>query len=279
MKILFLAVLGFVVLAAGIRYLERKSIFFPMRDMENTPSEVGLDYEDMWFFSSDNKKINAWVIPSEGARHTILFSHGNAGNISHRLDKIVMMNGLGLNVFIFDYRGYGKSEGVPSERGLYRDARAAYKCLMESKGIVPGHIVLYGESIGGAVAVELAASEKVGALITEEAFTSVKDMAQMAFPLVPSFILSSKFDSLAKIGNITCPKLIIHSPDDEIVPFSQGERLFAAAGDPKTFLKLRGGHNTAFWDSAEKYKEGIKSFTQGLSEKNKGYSIDAKRDL
>ena len=263
-KIIIRVVILAIIFIAAVRYMESKSMFFPMKQMTSSPRDVGLSYEDIYFTTSDNKKINAWFIPSRGARFTVLFSNGNAGNISHRLEKISIMNEMGLNVFIFDYRGYGKSEGVPSEQGLYRDINAAYGYLVDSRGISGGDIILYGESIGGGVVIELARSKPVGAIITEAAFTSVKDMARMAFPIIPHAVFASRFDNLDKLEEIKCPKLIIHSADDEIVPFSQGERLFAAASEPKKFLKLRGGHNTAFWDSVEEYKGGIKSFIASL---------------
>ncbi|TRZ49063.1 MAG: alpha/beta hydrolase [Dehalococcoidia bacterium] len=265
MKIIICLILFITICIAGIRYIERKSIYFPMRQITSTPSAVGLDYKEVYFNTSDGKKIHTWFVPNDEADYTILFSHGNAGNIGHRLDKIKILHDIGLNVLIYDYRGYGKSQGTPSEQGMYKDVYAAYDYLVNEMGISHDSLILYGESIGGAVAIELAHHRPVGALITEEAFTSVKDMVQMAFPLIPYFIFSSRFDNLPKIGNIKCEKLIIHSIDDEIIPFSQGNRLFNTASEPKKFLKLRGGHNTAFWDSIVEYKEGIRSFVESLS--------------
>jgi uncharacterized protein len=251
-----------IIFVVGVRYMERKSLFFPMKQMSSSPADVGLAYEEVYLNTQDNKKIHGWFIPVEKKGDTILFSCGNAGNISHRLDKISIMNEMGFNVFIFGYRGYGKSEGSPSEQGLYRDIEAAYEHLVRGRAISPEEIILYGESIGGGVAIELATRTPVKALITEEAFTSVKDMASLAFPLIPHFVFSSKFDNLEKVGRIECPKLIIHSIDDEIVPFSQGQSLFEAAREPKEFLGIRGGHNTAFRDSMRDYKEGIISFVE-----------------
>ncbi|MFA6636747.1 MAG: alpha/beta hydrolase [Candidatus Omnitrophota bacterium] len=261
---MWLAVLV-IIFVAAVRYMEKKSLFFPMEQITSSPGDVGLDHEEVYFHTSDGKKIHSWFIPGDKGGFTILFSCGNAGNISHRLDKIAMMNDMGFNVFIFGYRGYGKSEGIPSEKGFYRDIDAAYEYLVDDRAISPENIILYGESIGGGVVIELASRRPAGALITEEAFTSVKDMARLAFPLIPHIIFSSRFDNLAKIGDVDCPKLIIHSVDDEIVPFSQGERLFEAAGEPKKFLRLRGGHNTAFRDSMRAYKEGIRSFVSDLN--------------
>ena len=223
-----------------------------------------LEYEDIYFTTSDNKKLNGWYIPAEGAEYTVILCHGNAGNIGHRLEKLSILHNLGLNVFIFDYRGYGNSEGVQGEAGLYKDAAAAYEHVTGKLEVSQKKVILYGESIGGGVVIDLATNKDVGAVISEDAFTSVKDMARMAYPFLPSFIYSTKMDSLAKIKDVSCPKLIIHSVDDEIVPYRQGERLFESAPEPKTFLKLRGGHNTAFMDSQDKYSEGIRYFIEDL---------------
>jgi fermentation-respiration switch protein FrsA (DUF1100 family) len=167
-------------------------------------------------------------------------------------------------VFIFDYRGYGKSQGAPSESGLYLDAKAAYDYLAGERGVSKDAVILYGESIGGIVAIDLAQNKEIKALITEEAFTSVKDMSAMAYPFLPYFIFSSRFNALSKIKNVTCPKLVIHSVDDEIVPFPLGEKLFDAAPPPKKFLKLRGSHNTAFLESGQGFRDGIRYFLSGL---------------
>ena len=264
MKLIIFVILGVLLTLGAVRYLERSSIFFPMKDLTSDPSLVGLEYEDIYFTTSDGRKLNGWFIPAEGAEYTLILCHGNAGNIGHRLEKLRILHDLDLNVFIFDYRGYGRSEGVPSESGLYKDAEAAYDHVTQKLNVPKGVIILYGESIGSGVVIDLATKEKVGAIITEEAFTSVKDMARMAYPFLPSFIYSTKLDSLSKIKDISYPILIIHSTEDEIVPYDHGQRLYGAAGEPKTFLKLRGGHNTAFLDSRKKYSEGIKNFIENL---------------
>lgn len=260
MKTVARIILFIVVFAVGVRLLERKAIYHPLRGLTGSPSDIGLGFEEVFFKASDGKKINAWFVPKENADFTVLFSNGNAGNISYRLDKISVLHRLGVNVFIYDYRGYGKSQGHPSEKGFYKDIRGAYDYLISQLGIEADKIILYGESLGGAVAINLASQKPVKALITEGTFTSVKDMARRLLPFVPHFLFASRFDSLAKISDISCEKLIIHSKDDEIIPFSQGKKLFEAAGEPRGFLKLRGGHNTAFWDSAREYRQGLQSF-------------------
>ena len=269
MKILLWAVSVIVIFLAGIRYIERHSIYFPMRDVAITPSSALMPYEDVYFRTSDGKRLNGWFVPADGASFTVLLCHGNAGNISHRIEKISILHGLGQNVFVFDYRGYGNSEGAPSEAGLYKDALAAYNYLTVEKKIPADRIILYGESIGSAVIMDLASRVSARALITEESFTSIKEMAGLAYPFIPPFIFSSKFDAASKIRDIGCDKLIIHSVNDEIVPFSMGKKLFDAARPPKRFLELQGGHNTAFLDSEEKYREGIRSFLNSLEQEGR----------
>jgi len=264
MKLILLVIALAAIFFLTIRYIERKSIFFPMKGLAATPLEVNLPYEDVYFETSDKKRLNGWFVPCENAKGTILFCHGNAGNIGHRLEKIVIFHGMGLNTFIFDYRGYGKSEGRPNEAGLYKDAFAAYDYLTGKLRVPAGDIILYGESIGGGVTIELAREKKVKALITEDTFSSIKEMSSMVYPFIPHFAFSSRFDSISKIKNIDSPKLIIHSRDDEIVPYSMGEKLYAAAKPPKKFLKIRGAHNTAFLDSEKEYTEGIRSFIDNL---------------
>ena len=262
---LILWIIAFVaIFFLAIRYIERQSIFFPMKGLAATPREVNLPYKDVYFETSDKKRLNGWFVPCENAKYTILFCHGNAGNIGHRLEKILIFHNMGLNTFIFDYRGYGKSEGRPHEAGLYKDAFGAYDYLTEKHKISGNTIILYGESIGGGVAIELASKKKVKALITEDTFSSIKEMSRMAYPFIPHFVFSSRFDSLSKIKHIDSPKLIIHSRDDEIVPFSMGEKLYSAAKPPKKFLEIKGSHNTAFFDSEKEYTEGIKSFIDNL---------------
>ncbi|MBD3379406.1 MAG: alpha/beta fold hydrolase [Candidatus Omnitrophica bacterium] len=247
-----------------VRYLEKVSIYFPMKEIAATPEAVGLSYEDIYFRASDGNLLNGWFIAGDTNKVTIILCHGNAGNISHRLEKLSMFHEMGFSVLVFDYRGYGKSEGVPSEEGLYTDAMAAYTYLRGTREVPEEEIVLYGESIGGAVVIDLAQKADVRALITEGTFTSVRDMARTAYPFIPSFVFSDKFDSVDKISRIGCSKLMIHSANDEIVPFYMGRKLFNAAQPPKEFLEIRGSHNTAFLDSEREFKEGIRSFVDDL---------------
>lgn len=268
MKVFF--ALAFFAAAAvfGFRHLERRLIFYPMKSVVSTPKDIGLSYEDITFETADSKKLHGWFIRRDGATCTVLFFHGNAGNIGHRLDKIRILHDLGAQIFIFDYRGYGRSGGTPAEKGMHADTRAAYRHLTEELRIPGGEVVAYGESIGGAFAVRLGATEKLGAVITENAFTSIPDMARRAFGFPVGFLLATKLDSISRIQNVRCPKLIIHAEDDEIVPFSYGVALYEKAVPPKQFLKIRGTHNGAFLESLPAYKQGLSDFLESLTRTN-----------
>jgi len=248
-----------------VRYTERRITFFPMKRVEFTPEVAGLSFEDIYFAARDNARINAWFIPADQARYTILFCHGNAGNIGHRLEKITMLHRIGLNVFIIDYRGYGQSRGRPSERGLYLDAKAGYDYLLNHRRLSPEQIILYGESLGSAAVIDLASKEKVAGLILEGTFTRGRDMAKRICPFLPAFLFSDSFNSLDKIKQVNAPKLFIHSKNDEIVPFAFCRKLYDTADKPKYLAELIGGHNSAFVDSREKYISSIASFAGRLA--------------
>jgi fermentation-respiration switch protein FrsA (DUF1100 family) len=261
----FLYIIVAILLFAGyVKYLEGRSIFFPNKNLEYSPGLINLGFEDIYLQTLDNFKIHGWFIPNKNAKYTLLFFHGNAGNIGHRLDKIKLLYDIGLNIFIIDYRGYGKSQGSPSEKGLYLDAKAARGYLVNNRNITPDNIILYGESLGAAVAVDLALQVKARALIIEEAFTNIADMAKRIYPFIPVFLISAKFDSLAKVRNINIPKLFIHSKDDEIVPLELGDKLYAAAKEPKRFAEISGSHNSAFLDSKKDYVSAIAAFIREL---------------
>ena len=255
--ILFIVLL--VVLYA--RQFERSNIFFPMRQMEGTPSDMGLAYEDVYFETSDGVKLNGWFIPAEGARGTVLYFHGNAGNISHRVGMIRIFNKMGLNIFIIDYRGYGRSEGRPDEKGTYLDAEAAYAYLKSRGDVDEERIALYGKSLGGAVAIDLASKRDVPALVSDSAFTSTADIGKEIYPFLPmDMLVTMKYDNISKIGSVRAPKLIIHSSQDEIIPFRHGERLFEAASGPKEFYRMRGTHNDGFLVYEEEFSSRMSDF-------------------
>jgi fermentation-respiration switch protein FrsA (DUF1100 family) len=241
------------------RLFEVRSIFFPSQEIIDVPSRAGLHFEDVFFDTADRKKLNGWFVPAGEKSETILFCHGNAGNISYRIDKLIFFNRMGYSVFIFDYRGYGKSGGWPSEEGLYRDAEAAYDYL-RSRGIPAERIVGYGESIGGAVIAQLAFERPMKALIFENTFSSIGDMVRTHFPVIPPWLLASRFDTQKKMASIKIPKLIMQSKNDEIVPFRMGRELYEAAADPKDFLEIRGDHNNGFFESEDLIESKLRAF-------------------
>lgn len=262
-QILFLIVI-IAIAITYIRYIERKTIFFPSGEIEYTPKELGLEFEEVFFKTKDNLELHGWFLPRQSAQYSLLFCHGNAGNISHRIEKLRFFHDLGLNIFIFDYRGYGKSKGRPSEKGLYRDTKAAYVYLL-SRNIKPEQIIGYGESLGGAVIIDLASHNKLYALIIDSTMSNAKDMAKIIYPFLPHWIISTKLDSLSKVKTIKIPKLFIHSINDEIVPYKLGKKLFAAASEPKEFLEIRGGHNSNFFECGGILKESITDFIKRLN--------------
>lgn len=244
-----------------LRFFEKRTIFYPLKIIEFNPSDVGLEYEDVLFKTQDGIELHGWFIPKADAYVSVLYCHGNAGNISHRLEIAKMFHAQGMNFFIFDYRGFGRSKGSPYEEGTYLDAQAAYNYLVKTKGIVPEKIVLYGKSLGAAIAIDLATKVKAGALISESGFTSTPDLAREVYKFLPLWLfVSQKYDSLKKIDKINMPKLIIHSQNDEIIPFSHGKKLFEKAKEPKELYVMRGGHNDAFYIYTDECMQRIDNF-------------------
>ena len=256
--------IGYAVLAAALFFYQPNLLYFPdmpTRQIQATPEVIGLEYESLTLTSSDDEQLDAWFIPADPARGTVLFCHGNAGNISHRLDSIRIFNDLGLSVLIFDYRGYGQSTGRPTEKGTYKDADAAWQYLVEQRGTQPENIILFGRSLGASIAADLATRQPAAGVILESAFTSVPDIATQLYPWLPVRWLSRyQYNNLKKMADIHSPVLIVHSRNDEIIPYSNGKRLYTVANEPKLFLELRGGHNDGFMVSGDSYIRGLKTF-------------------
>ena len=235
----------------------------PSRTISATPGDVGLAYETVHLHTEDGIRLHAWHVPAPSPRGTLLFFHGNAGNISHRLDSLLIFHRLGLDVLIFDYRGYGQSEGTPSEAGTRLDSRAAWRHLTETRGVKPGRIILFGRSLGAALAAWLASEVRPAGLILESAFTSVPDLAADLYWWLPARHMSKlQYAARDHLAKVACPVLVAHSPDDEIIPFRHGLELFAAAREPKRFLELKGDHNRGFLLSGEAYVAGLDAFLQ-----------------
>jgi fermentation-respiration switch protein FrsA (DUF1100 family) len=269
------AILASVYLLLGLMlYLFQGSMVFlanlPGRALDASPADIGLDYDDIHIDTADGEQLHGWYVsaqPGGGvqARGVLLFFHGNAGNISHRLESIAIFHRLGLDVLIVDYRGYGQSTGRPTEAGTYRDAQAAWDHLVGSRGVDPGRIVVFGRSLGGAVGAWLASQLPPGAapagVIIESSFTSGADMAHRLYPVYPARLLTRlKYPVRDYAARLPCAVLVVHSRDDEIIPFDMGRALYEAAPGPKTFLELRGDHNAGFWISRDTYVAGLEAF-------------------
>ena len=240
---------------------QKRMIFFPYKEIVSTPADMNIAFEDINFKSQDGTNLNGWFVPAENAEYTVLFCHGNGGNISHRLDTISLFNKLGLNFFIFDYRAYGKSEGSISEQGLYEDVAAAWNYLTETKKIAPEKIIILGRSLGGAIAAQAAAKHSPGGLILESAFTSMPEIAGEKMPFLPvEWMLNYKLPTIKNLARVKCPVLIIASPDDSIIPFSHGKKLFAKAPEPKTFVELSGDHDDCYFLCRTKYVAALTKF-------------------
>lgn len=228
---------------------DRQFVFFPSKEITGTPADVGLHFEDVYFRAEDGTRLHGWFVPGR-SDDTLVWFHGNAANISNRVYNILLLNrNLGLNVFIFDYRGYGRSEGKPSEKGMYMDAEGALEYLRSRDDIDTEKLILFGRSLGGAVAVDLATRHRTGnyvrGVIMESSFTSVKAMSRymrpaFAFFLPTHLLVKSRFDSLSKIGRIQSPVMIVHGDRDDTVPIHMGRELFDAANEPKRFYTVKG---------------------------------------
>ena len=261
---------GLVIAGALLLVFEKKLIYFPTRAHDATPAGLGLAHEEVELVAGDGVRLHGWFLPAKGSRLTVLLFHGNAGNISHRLDRALLMQlRLKVDTFLLDYRGYGRSEGSPDEAGTYEDARAAYRWLA-ARGTSPERLVLFGESLGSAVATQLATEVASRALVLESPFTSVPDMARAVYPFLPLWpFVRTRYDTLSKIGALRVPLLILHGERDEVVPFAQGRRVFEAAPEPKRFYAIRGaGHNDTYVVGGDAYWQALSDFMGGLVSDN-----------
>jgi fermentation-respiration switch protein FrsA (DUF1100 family) len=247
--------------------LENHFLYFPDKDLTMTPTNVRLPFEEVTFPAADGTLLHGWFVPGDKQKPVVLFFHGNAGNISHRVDNILRLNRLGLSVFIFDYRGYGRSAGEPSEPGLYNDARGALDWLNSRADIADQHIY-FGRSLGAAVALQLALDEPPTALIMESPFTSVGAMGKEHYPLLYrllGWLLEAEYDNEEKIRGLQVPLLVIHGTRDTIVPAAMGRKLFSAAPEPKQLFLIEGAdHNDAFYPDEPGYWAAWRNFLEPL---------------
>ncbi len=261
--------LGVVILAYS---MQRALVFHPRREVNATPAEIGLEFEDFTVKTADGVSIHGWLVPARapeegGLGLWTIFCHGNGGNISHRLDTLRLQHEMGISACIFDYRGYGRSSGKPSEQGVYRDVEAVWDMLLK-RGVDPGHVVLWGRSLGGAVAARMASRTNPAGLILESTFTSVTDMARRSYPFLPvSLLCRFRMNTLGHAGEANrngCPVMVIHSPEDDVVPFVMGEKLHESLSGRRRFLQIQGGHNDGFLLSAPLYTREVRSFLHEL---------------
>ena len=242
--------------------------FYPEREVLQTPTEWGMSFEDVYFPTEDGVRLHGWYVPGK-LKLTIIWFHGNAGNISSRLEGLSLYHhGFGANIFLFDYRGFGHSEGKPTEKGVYRDATAALEHLLSRPDMAQDKIIYYGHSLGGAVAVELAARRPPMGLIVEGTFASGRDMAGHLLPrlpTIPSLLVHSKFNSIARIKKVSCPVMVIHGEQDDVVPLTQGRKLYEAAHEPKQWLEVPGaGHSDIHSVGGEAFLAGVGEFVATL---------------
>jgi len=283
---LVLVIVVYVGAAIVLKASERSLIYVPGdREVPEPPAHLALRHRPVEFLTADSVRLHAWIVPAAPAAPAdpigrwLLINHGNYGNIGYgeRPEFYAHARDLGLNLFAYDYRGYGRSEGRPAEQGIYADALGAYRFLVDSLQVPPTRIILFGHSLGTGVATELATRVPAAALVLEAPYTSVPDVGQEAYPWMPvRFLAGERYQTIAKIGRVTVPKLIFHSPEDDIVPYAHGQRVFAAAAEPKRFVTVRGGHAGAFREDSATYFGAIRDLLDSLGP---GVIPSAARDL
>lgn len=267
LRILRTTVLLLALLSVGlplfVMLFENRFLYHPTRPPDGRwdTSKLGFPVEECSFTTEDGVRLHAWYVRERDAPATLLWFHGNAGNLSSRAELMDRLRRLPADVFLIDYRGYGKSEGSPSEEGLYRDARAAYRFLVEERKIPPNRIVLGGKSLGGAIAAELATRVDCASLLLQSTFTSLADMSRRVIPFLPAhWFLRQRYETISKMVRIRVPKLILHARTDEIIPYEMGRRLFDAAPEPKRFVELGDlGHND-WMHVGPAYDEALRAF-------------------
>ncbi|HEX41056.1 MAG TPA: alpha/beta hydrolase [Phycisphaerales bacterium] len=267
-------VLLYLLMALAVAYVgfgaflfatQRRFLYRPMREVGYSPSNLDLEFEDVFFTTSDGLTLHGWFVPSAAARYTVLFCHGNAGNVMHRLDSIRILHDLGLHCFIFDYRGYGRSQGSPTEAGTYLDAQAAYDWLTGRHAAAAETVIIFGRSLGGSIAAHLASRVRAGGLVVESAFTSYPDMGARLYPYMPVRPFARfRYATGQYLRDVHCPVLLIHGRDDEMVPVDFARRLYDVANEPRTLVEVPGRHNDFFLVSGQTYKQAWRHWVESL---------------
>jgi len=266
LRLLVILAVAYAALCLVVYLTQAKLVYFPGPEPRSTPADSGLEYRELQLRAKDGVGLHGWFLPAKDARGAVLVSHGNAGTIELRIELARAFVELGWSVLLYDYRGFGKSSGQPDEEGTYRDAEAAYEHLTTAEGVASERVVLYGESLGAAVAIELARRHPCAAVIGESAFTSLPDVGARAYPFLPvRWIARFRYDNLAKVPELGVPLLLIHSPADEIVPVEHGQRLLQAAREPKRLLLTEGGHNDGGFQQRPEWRAEVGEFLEGLA--------------
>jgi fermentation-respiration switch protein FrsA (DUF1100 family) len=266
MKVIILVLLGgYVLLCAVAYFVQARLVYFPADDADASPADAGMAFRDVYFGAKP--RLHGWMVPAPGARYTLLYCHGNAGNITHRVELVRAFVERGVSVFIFDYAGYGKSEGKPGERMTYENAHAAWEYLTDEEGIAPANIILFGRSLGSAVAIELATQVDARALIVESAFTSLTELGARAYPFLPvRYLARFRYNSMARIRDVRVPKLFVHSLDDDLIPFGMGKRLYNRAPRPKLWSRASGDHNALYLVPGSRYEAAFNELMEFLDD-------------
>lgn len=255
-SIILVVFIAYSILGWTLYFMQSSFLYSPVKELPYNPGDLNLPFEKIVLTTEDGLKLAGWYVPAENAEVTILFCHGNGGNMTHRLDTINLINELGLNCFIFDYRGYGNSQGKPTEEGTYLDAHAAWKWLTLEKHIASESIIIFGRSLGGCIAANLATKVKPRGLVVESTFTSYVDIGQKFYPYMPiKWFASFSYRTVDFVRDVNCPIMFFHSRNDEIIPFEFGQKLYDIANEPKQFTEIFGSHNDGFLFSGDIYRK------------------------
>jgi uncharacterized protein len=267
LNIIIMICLAYAGLALFLYYMQPRFLYEPIRQIPYTPAELGLDFENVYFKTGDRLRLHGWFVPAPNALFTVLYCHGNGGNMMYFLETVNFLNKLGLNCFVFDYRGYGYSRGTPDEDGTYLDARAAYKWLTKKKGVAPQQIIIFGWSLGGSIAAYLATKFKSAGLVIDSSFTSYRAIGSKFYPYMPvKWFARFNYPTINYVRKVNCPLLVIHSRNDEVIPFEFGLEIYDAANEPKQFVEIFGRHNDGLLVSGETYKKAWTNWLTFLKE-------------
>lgn len=272
LKFITVAVICYAAVIVWMYLSQKKMLYYPRTEHVASPDLIGLHYEDVTMQNELGNTIHGWWVPHPAPRFTVLFSHGNGGNVSHRLESLRIFHQMGLATFVYDYSGYGKSEGEPGEEAMRSDALTAWNWLVQTKNVPPSSIILFGRSLGGAVTARLAADvldqgERPAGLVLESTFTSIPEMGAYIYPWLPvRYLARYQYDSTEALKGRDLPILFGHSPEDEIVPYELGRRLYTSYSGPKTFMEMRGAHNSGYLFMDDAYIKELEAFISTLEQ-------------